>query len=38
MNLDSPGFDTIAIAEYITGSCSDEYLLASLSGTGELAR
>jgi hypothetical protein len=38
MNLESPGFETIAIAEYITGSCSVEYFLASLSGTGELER
>ncbi len=38
MNLENPGFETIAIAEYITGSCSAEYFLASLSGTGELAR
>ncbi len=38
MNLAKPGFDTIAIAAYIFGTCSAENFLVALSGTGDLAR
>ena len=38
MNLDNPGLDTIAMAEYMSGNCVVANSLVALSGTGELER